>query len=264
MQYNIRRSTPVLISPQTLATEFPLISPALHTITAARQTANDIMQGVDKRLLVIVGPCSIHDPVAAFEYATLLKNAAQQFSDDLFIVMRTYFEKPRTNLGWKGFLNDPFLDNSFDFVSGLRLARKLLLDLAQLTIPTATEFLDLTTPPFLEDLISWSTIGARTAASQPHRELASGLPMPVGFKNNMQGNINVALDAIYTASHAHHFLSINQQGILSVIETKGNKNCYLILRGSDNETNYTEAYIAKAKIESVSYTHLTLPTILRV
>jgi 3-deoxy-7-phosphoheptulonate synthase len=212
----------------------------------SRQTAADIISGRDKRLLVIVGPCSIHDVSGALEYAALLKAAAHQFADTLFIVMRVYFEKPRTILGWKGLINDPHLDNTFDIHYGLRSARKLLLELIALGIPTATEFLDTIIPQYLSDLICWSAVGARTVESQTHRELASGLSMPVGFKNTTDGNIKIAIDGVISAGHAHHFLSISKQGIASVVHTSGNPDCHIILRGSNHSTNYSPQDIQQA------------------
>lgn len=240
------QSQRTLITPETLLRELPLSAFAANKITESRQIIDNIIKGNDPRVLAIVGPCSIHDSTAALEYAHLLKQAATRFADELFIVMRVYFEKPRTTVGWKGLISDPFLDGSFDVNQGLKLARKLLLDLAELNLPTGTEFLDTSIPQFLSDLIAWGCIGARTSESQVHRELASGLPMPVGFKNTTDGNFKVAIDAVNVARHPHYFLSINQQGIPCIINTKGNDSCHIILRGSTAKPNYSTHYIQKA------------------
>lgn len=227
-----------LRKPHQLLDEFPLLPGANAVIRHARQTIANILKGHDKRLLIIVGPCSIHDTQAALEYAELLQAAATRFADELFIVMRVYFEKPRTTVGWKGFINDPFLDGSYDMNSGLRLARKLLLDLNHLGMPAGTEFLDTIIPHYLSDLISWSAVGARTSASQIHRESASGFPFPVGFKNNTDGNIKIAIDAVNVASHPHRFITIDKNGSLVITHTTGNPTCHVILRGSDHGPNY--------------------------
>lgn len=227
-----------LITPQNLLEEFPLSATAFETVQQARHNISQIFEGRDKRFLVIVGPCSIHDPKSAMEYAQQLKKIIKRFSHYLCVVMRVYFEKPRTTMGWKGFISDPFLDNSFDTNAGLRMARKLLLDINNLGVPAATEFLDTTIPVYLNDLISWTAIGARTSSSQIHRELASGLSMPVGFKNTIDGNIKIAVDAANVASHPHYYFSINQQGTPVVTRTSGNKNSHIILRGSEHAPNY--------------------------
>ena len=197
----------------------------------ARQAIHRILTGEDDRLLVIVGPCSIHDPAAAREYAGLLKAAADKLSADVFVVMRVYFEKPRTTVGWKGLINDPDLNNTFQINKGLHLARQLLLDLADLGLPAGTEYLDLISPQYYADLVSWGAIGARTTESQTHRELASGLSCPVGFKNATDGDIQVAVDAIRSASQPHHFLSVTKQGHSAIFQTAGNEDCHVILRG---------------------------------
>lgn len=238
-----------LLQPDTLMSELPLTAHEITRISQARTAVTDIMHGKDNRLLVIVGPCSIHDPIAALEYADLLKSAATRFSDDLFIIMRVYFEKPRTTVGWKGLISDPFLNNTFDMNYGLRIARKLLINLTQSGVPAATEFLDTLIPQYLCDLISWSAIGARTSASQIHRELASGLPMPVGFKNNTDGNVKIAIDAVNVASHPHHFISMGNDGSPSIVHTTGNSCCHIILRGSQEGPNYAPANVISAANE---------------
>ncbi len=235
-----------LINPETLLTTLPLTSSSVKTVNHARSTINQIMQGNDKRLLVIVGPCSIHHTEAAMEYALLLSEAAMRFAEHLFIVMRVYFEKPRTTLGWKGFISDPYLDGSFQINKGLHYARKFLLDLNSLGVPAATEFLDPLLPHYLHDLISWCAVGARTSQSQIHRELASGLSMPVGFKNNTDGNIQVAIDGIQVAAHPHPLLTINKKGIPSIMNTKGNAACHLVLRGSNNSPNFSSEHVQAA------------------
>jgi len=222
-----------LIPPAILTEELPLTEAASHVVAQGRQQAGRIITGNDDRLLVVVGPCSIHDPGAALEYADLLKPVADRLRDDLLIVMRVYFEKPRTTIGWKGLINDPHLDGSFDINNGLRMARGLLLDLAKRGLPAGTEFLDVITPQFIADLIAWGAIGARTTESQVHRELASGLSMPVGFKNGTDGSIQIAVDAIGAVRHPHHFLSVTKQGISAIVTTKGNDLCHVILRGSN-------------------------------
>ncbi|MHB1948521.1 MAG: 3-deoxy-7-phosphoheptulonate synthase [Gammaproteobacteria bacterium] len=244
MPDNLRiQSQRPLIQPKILLDELPLTQKAADTVRHARETTQQIMQGKDHRLLVIVGPCSIHDPNAALDYANLLHTAAEQFADDLFLVMRVYFEKPRTNVGWKGLISDPYLNESYDINHGIRLARKLLLDLNTLGIPAATEFLDTMIPLYLSDLISWTAVGARTSASQLHRELASGLPMPVGFKNSIDGNATIAVDAVKVAAHSHHFLSFTTEGLPTIIRTEGNPNCHVILRGSQHSTNYESHHV---------------------
>ena len=233
-----------LISPAVLAYQLPLSESAAALVASARQETTEILKGEDDRLLVVVGPCSIHDPEAALEYAAKLKQAAEKYHDDLFIVMRVYFEKPRTTVGWKGLINDPGLDDSFDINRGLRLARELLLKLAEMGIPAGTEFLDAISPQYYADLIAWGAIGARTTESQVHRELASGLSMPVGFKNGTGGSIQIALDAIGASSKPHHFLSVTKQGVSAIVTTTGNDCCHLILRGGKSGPNYTAEEIA--------------------
>ena len=227
-----------LLPPAILMEEIPISEEASNLVAQTRIEANDIIHGRDDRLLAVVGPCSIHDPTAAREYAGLLREAAAPLRKDLLAIMRVYFEKPRTRTGWKGLINDPRLDNSFDINSGLRLARQLLLDLAAAGVPAGSEFLDTITPQFIADLISWGAIGARTAESQTHRELASGLSMPVGFKNGTDGNMQIAVDAISAAQSPHHFLSVTKQGIAAIVATRGNDCCHLILRGAARGPNY--------------------------
>lgn len=220
-----------LISPETLIDDLPVSDTAAETVDNARRTIHNILTGEDRRVLVIAGPCSIHDPDAAREYAGLLRQAADSFADDLFIVMRVYFEKPRTTVGWKGLINDPDLNDTFQINKGLHLARALLLDLGNMGIPCGTEYLDLISPQYIADLISWGAIGARTTESQTHRELASGLSCPVGFKNATDGDIQVAVDAIGSASKPHHFLSVTKGGHSAIFKTAGNRDCHVILRG---------------------------------
>ena len=220
-----------LIPPAILQEELPLSVSGAAMIRSARGAIGDVVHGRDRRLLVVVGPCSIHDPDAAREYAGRLVGQADRFSDDLLLVMRTYFEKPRSTVGWKGLINDPDLDGSFAINRGLRLARGLLLDLAELGLPVAGEFLDPISPQFIADLIAWGAIGARTTESQVHRELASGLSMPVGFKNATSGDADIAVAAVRAAMHPHHFLGVTKQGLSAIIATSGNPDCHVILRG---------------------------------
>lgn len=232
-----------LIPPAILLEEIPLTREASKLVSEARHPVTRIIQGRDRRLLAIVGPCSIHDPNAALEYAGLLRQQADRLSDDLLLVMRVYFEKPRTSVGWKGLINDPHLDGSFDINNGLRMARRLLLQLAEIGVAAGTEFLDTITPQFIVDLITWGAIGARTTESQVHRELASGLSVPVGFKNGTDGNIQVAIDAVKAALHPHHFLGVTKQGIAAIVATRGNDACHLILRGSNTGSNFSAEQI---------------------
>jgi len=227
-----------LISPAVLSYYLPITDPVAELVASARRQAEAILAGRDERLLVVVGPCSIHDPAAGLEYGRRLKELADRHRDDLLVIMRVYFEKPRTTVGWKGLINDPHLDGSFDINRGLRVARELLLELAALGLPAGTEFLDTISPQYIADLISWGAIGARTTESQIHRELASGLSMPVGFKNGTGGSIQIALDAIGAAREPHHFLSVTKQGVSAIVTTSGNKSCHIILRGSSQGPNY--------------------------
>ena len=225
------QKTNELISPEQLIADIEVTDAAAETVADARRTIHRILCGEDDRLLVIVGPCSIHDPAAAREYAGLLREAAKANASDLFVVMRVYFEKPRTTVGWKGLINDPDLNDTFQINKGLHLARQLLLDLADMGLPTGTEYLDLISPQYYADLISWGAIGARTTESQTHRELSSGLSCPVGFKNATDGDIQVAIDAIRSASQPHNFLSVTKQGHSAIFQTTGNEDCHIILRG---------------------------------
>jgi 3-deoxy-7-phosphoheptulonate synthase len=227
-----------LIPPAILMEELPVTEQASVTVTDTRVQIRDCIEGRDDRLVVVVGPCSIHDPVAALEYGGRLKEAAVRHRDGLVVVMRVYFEKPRTTVGWKGLINDPHMDDSFAINEGLRTARKLLLELGNIGLPTGSEFLDTIMPQFFADLISWGAIGARTTESQVHRELTSGLSMPVGFKNGTGGSVQIAIDAVQAARGAHHFLSVTKQGISAIVSTSGNDSCHLILRGSSRGTNY--------------------------
>lgn len=220
-----------LIAPSDLIGEIAVSDTAADTVSGARQTIHRILTGEDDRLLAVVGPCSIHDPGAARDYGTRLVEAARQVADDVFVVMRVYFEKPRTTVGWKGLINDPDLNNTFQINKGLRLARQLLADLGDMGLPAGTEYLDLISPQYVADLVSWGAIGARTTESQTHRELASGLSCPVGFKNATDGDIQVAIDAIKSASQPHHFLSVTKQGHSAIFQTRGNEDCHIILRG---------------------------------
>ncbi|ORZ34583.1 hypothetical protein BCR44DRAFT_37500 [Catenaria anguillulae PL171] len=233
-----------LIPPQILLEEIPLTNEAATTVALARDQVSRIVQGHDDRLLVVVGPCSIHDPVAAMDYARRLHEYAVKVSDDMLIVLRVYFEKPRTTIGWKGLINDPNLDGSYQINKGLRIARQLLVDInGTIGLPCAGECLDTISPQFLADLYSWAAIGARTTSSQIHRELASGLSMSVGFKNDTDGNVKVASDAIQAASHPHHFLSVTKQGLSAIVGTTGNSACHVILRGGSKGPNYAEEHV---------------------
>ena len=235
-----------LLPPAILMEELPISEKASATVARARATAAAILRGEDHRLLVVVGPCSIHDPVAALEYGERLQSCAGRLAEDLLLVMRVYFEKPRTTVGWKGLINDPRLDGSFAINQGLRLGRGLLLDLAERGLPAGAEFLDTITPQFIADLVSWGALGARTTESQVHRELASGLSMPVGFKNGTDGNVQIAIDAIQAARHPHHFLSVTKQGIAAIFTTRGNGDCHVILRGGKSGSNFDPATVRSA------------------
>jgi 3-deoxy-7-phosphoheptulonate synthase len=236
----------VLPPPEHLIRFFPIRgTPVEALITRTRRAIHDIMAGKDDRLLVVVGPCSIHDPAAALDYAKRLKEARDRFSGTLEVVMRVYFEKPRTTVGWKGLINDPYLDESYRIDEGLRIARQLLIEINRLGLPAGSEFLDVISPQYIGDLISWGAIGARTTESQVHRELASGLSAPIGFKNGTDGNIRIATDAIQAAARGHHFLSVHKNGQVAIVQTNGNRDCHVILRGG-REPNYDEASIAAA------------------
>ena len=239
----------VLPPPEHLIRFFPISgTPTEALISKTRKKIRDIIHGKDDRLLVIIGPCSIHDPRAALEYCHRLLAERKRFAGELEIVMRVYFEKPRTTVGWKGLINDPYLDESYRIEEGLRLARQVLMEINRLGMPAGSEFLDVISPQYIADLISWGAIGARTTESQVHRELASGLSAPIGFKNGTDGNIKIATDAIQAAARPHHFLSVHKNGQVSVVETKGNKDCHVILRGG-KEPNYEVQYVNAACAE---------------
>src|SRR5689334_6542396 len=220
-----------LLPPAILLEEIPITERASNVVANTRRAVADVIRGRDSRLVVVVGPCSIHDTAAALDYANRLRPAVDRYADDLILVMRTYFEKPRTSVGWKGLINDPDLDESYHINKGLRLARKLLLDVNNLGVPTASEFLDTQIPQFIADLTAWVAIGARTTESQVHRELASGLSMPVGFKNSTDGNTQTAVDAVLSARSPHLFPSVTKQGVSAIFQTSGNDTCHVILRG---------------------------------
>ncbi|QAX82007.1 3-deoxy-7-phosphoheptulonate synthase [Candidatus Pseudomonas adelgestsugas] len=245
-----------LITPDQLKREIPLSHAALQTVTNGRKVIRDILDGIDHRLFVVIGPCSIHDLHATHKYAEHLKVLAIEMSDTLYLVMRVYFEKPRTTIGWKGLINDPYLDDSFKIQDGLYISRKLLLELAEMGLPTATEALDPISPQYLQDLISWSGIGARTTESQTHREMASGLSSAVGFKNGTDGGLTVAINALQSVSSPHRFIGINQDGGVSIITTTGNSYGHVVLRGGNGKPNYDSIGVAlceqalhKAKIK---------------
>ena len=239
----------VLPPPEHLIRFFPIQgTPVEALITDTRKRIHNIMAGKDDRMLVIIGPCSIHDPAAAVEYARRLKEQRVKYADTLEIVMRVYFEKPRTTVGWKGLINDPYLDESFRIDEGLRIARQLLIEINRLGLPAGSEFLDVISPQYLGDLIAWGAIGARTTESQVHRELASGLSAPIGFKNGTDGNIKIATDAIQAAAGGHHFLSVHKNGQVAIVQTKGNKDCHVILRGG-KAPNYDAKSVAEACAE---------------
>jgi 3-deoxy-7-phosphoheptulonate synthase len=241
----IKDVTP-LPPPEHLIRFFPIAgSQTERLIGETRGAVRQIMQRKDDRLLVIIGPCSIHDPAAALEYARRLKGARERYANTLEIVMRVYFEKPRTTVGWKGLINDPYLDQSYRIDEGLRIARQLLLEINRLGMPAGSEFLDVISPQYLGDLIAWGAIGARTTESQVHRELASGLSAPIGFKNGTDGNIRIAIDAIQAAARPHHFLSVHKNGQVAIVETKGNRDCHVILRGGKSP-NYDADQVAAA------------------
>ncbi|RBP99360.1 3-deoxy-7-phosphoheptulonate synthase [Bifidobacterium xylocopae] len=242
---NIRQLDPIP-APRAFIDALPLDAKRADLVLRSRQAIRDILHGLDDRLLVIVGPCSIHDPGAALDYARRLAAVNARVRDRLLIVMRVYFEKPRTTVGWKGLINDPDLNGSFDIRKGMGLARRMLLDVLSLGLPAATEWLDPITPQYLSDAVSWGAIGARNTESQVHRELASGLSMPVGFKNSTDGNVQAAADSCYASAFRHHFLSINLDGQVIAAETRGNPDCHLILRGSSHGPNYGAADVRRA------------------
>jgi 3-deoxy-7-phosphoheptulonate synthase len=234
-----------LLPPAILMEEVPASERACATVASARAEIAKLLRGKDDRLLVVVGPCSIHDPKAGIDYAQRLAEVATRLRGDLLIVMRVYFEKPRTTIGWKGLINDPFLDDTYSINQGLRLARRFLAEVTELGLPAGTEFLDPITPQFIADLVAWGAIGARTSESQVHRELASGLSMPVGFKNGTGGTVQVAIDGVRSSAHPHHFLSVTKQGLAAIVATNGNPDCHVILRGGSKGPNYDEASVAR-------------------
>ncbi len=240
-----------LIPPAIIMEEIPASDAQIETTTRAREAAARIIDGQDDRLLVVVGPCSVHSPEAGLEYARRLIPVRDRLAGDLHIIMRTYFEKPRTTVGWKGLINDPNLDGSFQINHGLRVARTFLRSVVDLGMPTGTEFLDPISPQFVADLVSWGAIGARTTESQVHRELASGLSMPVGFKNGTGGNVQIAVDAVASAAHPHHFLSVTKQGLAAIVSTRGNRDCHVILRGGSQGPNYSAEHVNAALAQLV-------------
>ena len=251
----------VLPPPEHLIRFFPIRgTPVERLISDTRRAIHNIMNGKDDRLLVIIGPCSIHDPVAALDYARRLRDVREKYADTLEVVMRVYFEKPRTTVGWKGLINDPYLDESFRIDEGLRIARNVLIDINRIGLPAGSEFLDVISPQYIGDLISWGAIGARTTESQVHRELASGLSAPIGFKNGTDGNIRIATDAIQAAARGHHFLSVHKNGQVAIVQTNGNRDCHVILRGG-RAPNYDAASVAVACKDLVA---AKLPPVLMV
>ncbi|MCY4657624.1 MAG: 3-deoxy-7-phosphoheptulonate synthase [Gammaproteobacteria bacterium] len=236
-----------VLAPNELTSMIPLNPKASTLVYSKRLEASSIVHGIDERLLCIVGPCSIHDPKSAMEYAEKLSEQSKTYKDSLCIVMRVYFEKPRTTVGWKGLLNDPHLNNSYDINEGLKVARQLVSDITDLELGIGTEYLDPITPQYLGDLITWSAIGARTTESQVHRQLASGLSCPVGFKNSTHGNVQIAVDAVKSANHSHMFLSVTKEGHSAIFQTKGNPDCHVILRGGGGSTNYDAASVESTK-----------------
>lgn len=233
--------------PHSIKNELPLDNQLTQNIVNWRETVSNIISGKDNRLIAIVGPCSIHDPDAAIEYAKYLVKIKEQYSKELFIIMRVYFEKPRTTIGWKGLINDPYLDDTYKINDGLKIARRLLLEITKLDIPIACEFLDVFTPQYYSDLVTWGAIGARTTESQLHRQLASGLSMPIGFKNGTGGSLDIATDAVISSQHPHSFIGINEDGCASIVNTKGNKDSHIILRGGKTGANFDHVSIMYLK-----------------
>lgn len=235
-----------LLPPVALSEKYPITDTAAATVISGRESIHNIMKGKDDRLVVIIGPCSIHDVKSAMEYAGRLLKLREKYADTLEVVMRVYFEKPRTTVGWKGLINDPFMDNSFDINAGLKIGRKLLLDINELGMPVATEYLDVLTPQYLDEFISWVAIGARTTESQVHRELASGTSAPVGFKNGTDGTVKIAMDALKSAASEHTFLSVTKFGHSAIVKTLGNEDCHIILRGGSKGPNFSAEHVNKA------------------
>jgi 3-deoxy-7-phosphoheptulonate synthase len=248
-------STATLAAPRVLKEELPIDDAIADTVAEGRETVRRILNGSDSRMLCVVGPCSIHDPVAALDYAQRLRGLSRALADRLFIIMRVYFEKPRTTIGWKGLINDPFMDDSCELETGLGIARRLLIDINRIGLPAGTELLDPITPQYIADLISWTAIGARTTESQTHREMASGLSMPVGFKNSTEGNLQVAVNAVESARRPHSFLGINQEGATAIVRTTGNPDSHVVLRGGKtpnydaNSIEECQRMLAKAGLE---------------
>ncbi len=240
-----------LVTPDELVAEIPLTEAVADVVTASRQAIHRILHEMDDRLLVVMGPCSIHDPKAGLEYAQRLLEQRKRYAKDLEIVMRVYFEKPRTTVGWKGLINDPHLDGSFDINTGLRRGREVLSKINAMGLPAGVEFLDVISPQYIADLVAWGAIGARTTESQVHRELASGLSCPVGFKNGTDGNLKIAYDAVKAASHPHHFLSVTSEGRTAIVSTRGNEDCHVILRGG-KQPNFDAASVQAACQEAAS------------
>jgi 3-deoxy-7-phosphoheptulonate synthase len=242
---NINIEAPeILITPAELKREIPITDKARNTVAEGRQVIENILSGKDHRVLVVVGPCSIHDLDAAHEYALRLKKLAEKVSDSLYIVMRVYFEKPRTTVGWKGLINDPYMNDSFKITDGLHIGRKLLRDILEIGLPTATEALDPISPQYMQDLIAWSAIGARTTESQTHREMASGLSSSIGFKNGTDGGLTVAINALQSVANPHRFLGINSDGKVSIVTTRGNPNAHVVLRGGNGKPNYDSVSVS--------------------
>ncbi|PCI42120.1 MAG: 3-deoxy-7-phosphoheptulonate synthase [Moraxellaceae bacterium] len=241
------RAQDVLITPSQLKKEVPTSDKAAQSVLAGRETIQNILDRKDPRMMVVIGPCSVHDVKAAIDYGNRLKQLADTLSDTLFLIMRVYFEKPRTTVGWKGLINDPHLDDSFEIEEGLHIGRKLLIDLAELGLPTATEALDPISPQYLQDMIAWSAIGARTTESQTHREMSSGLSSAVGFKNGTDGNLEVAINALHSVASPHNFLGINNEGQVAVINTAGNPYAHIVLRGGNGKPNYDAASVANCE-----------------
>jgi len=250
-----------LLPPKALKAELPMTERSNQTVVEGREAVKRILRTEDPRQLVIIGPCSIHDPVGALEYAEKLSRLREELADQLEIVMRVYFEKPRTTIGWKGLINDPHLDGSYDIESGLKKSRKLLLEITEMGLPAATEFLDPIVPQYIADLVSWAAVGARTTESQTHREMASGLSMPVGFKNATDGSLQIAIDAMTAARTAHSFLGIDQDGVTSIFRTTGNPDGHVVLRGGRMQTNYDPESIAAA---TAALSKAGLPPVLMV
>lgn len=247
---NIRiQNEKIMITPEQLRNKLPLPEETLAFVSKTRQEIERIIHKKDHRLLVVCGPCSIHDPIAAIEYATELKKLSDELGDQLYLVMRVYFEKPRTTVGWKGLINDPYIDGSFDVEAGLYQSRKLLVDIANMGLPLATEALDPISPQYIGDLFSWAAIGARTTESQTHREMASGLSMPIGFKNGTDGNLSTAINAMKASALSHRFMGINSKGQVALLTTQGNGDGHVILRGGNKKTNYDAASVKECEVQ---------------